>query len=197
MDEAVRRAMARWPNVPAVFGWLALDGRGQWLIRGEPIGNPMVVEFIGRNYAADAHGRWYFQNGPQRVFCSLGYCPWVLRLAADGFRTHTSVAVTRLHGAWIDRAGVLVLATELGAAILDDRDLEAISTRFVASSGSTLDDDSLSERFEQLQMGSDARLELQWGIDRIDVLPIETAEVPRRLGFVRDPQPLAGESASW
>lgn len=29
MDEIVRQAMARWPNVPYCFGWLRLDARGQ------------------------------------------------------------------------------------------------------------------------------------------------------------------------
>ncbi|TMH99667.1 MAG: DUF2946 family protein, partial [Betaproteobacteria bacterium] len=28
MDELVARSLAKWPNVPAVYGWLALDRRG-------------------------------------------------------------------------------------------------------------------------------------------------------------------------
>ncbi|HET8728586.1 MAG TPA: DUF2946 family protein, partial [Alphaproteobacteria bacterium] len=32
MDESVLRAMTKWPNVPAVYGWLQLDQRGNWLI---------------------------------------------------------------------------------------------------------------------------------------------------------------------
>ena len=27
MDDIVRQAMAKWPNVPDCFGWLALDAR--------------------------------------------------------------------------------------------------------------------------------------------------------------------------
>ena len=46
MDPAVLRAMARWPQVPAVYGWLALDRRGNWLIKAERIANPLVAEFI-------------------------------------------------------------------------------------------------------------------------------------------------------
>ncbi|MGB3277244.1 MAG: DUF2946 family protein, partial [Castellaniella sp.] len=30
MDDQVLAAMARWPNVPAVHGWLSLTARGQW-----------------------------------------------------------------------------------------------------------------------------------------------------------------------
>ncbi|MBM3409976.1 MAG: DUF2946 family protein, partial [Betaproteobacteria bacterium] len=63
-DPLVLRAMARWPNVPAVFGWLRLDPRGHWLLidrgrpdfdetlhgLGSPITSPAIIEFIGRNY---------------------------------------------------------------------------------------------------------------------------------------------------
>ena len=45
MDEDVLRAMTRWPDVPAVYGWLSLDRRGRWLIRGEtlgPLGDPLA-----------------------------------------------------------------------------------------------------------------------------------------------------------
>ena len=33
MDEIVKKAMAKWPNVPACSGWLGLDARGQWYMR--------------------------------------------------------------------------------------------------------------------------------------------------------------------
>ncbi|HEV8259130.1 MAG TPA: DUF2946 family protein [Burkholderiales bacterium] len=29
MDEAVLRSIAKWPNVPAVYGWLQLKRRGR------------------------------------------------------------------------------------------------------------------------------------------------------------------------
>ena len=57
MDESVLQAIAKWPNVPAVYGWLELDRRGRWLIKGDRIANPAVTGFIGRNYAADERDR--------------------------------------------------------------------------------------------------------------------------------------------
>ena len=33
MDDIVKQAMAKWPNVPACSGWLGLDARGQWYLR--------------------------------------------------------------------------------------------------------------------------------------------------------------------
>ena len=30
MDDIVKQAMAKWPNVPHCYGWLGLDARGNW-----------------------------------------------------------------------------------------------------------------------------------------------------------------------
>ncbi|HZW22256.1 DUF2946 family protein, partial [Noviherbaspirillum sp.] len=35
MDEIVKQAMAKWPNVPHCYGWLALDARGNWRMRDD------------------------------------------------------------------------------------------------------------------------------------------------------------------
>jgi hypothetical protein len=37
MDEAVRQALARWPDVPDCFGWLSLSRRGEWQLPDGPI----------------------------------------------------------------------------------------------------------------------------------------------------------------
>ena len=75
MEDWVLRALAKWPDVPALFGWLSLDRRGRWYVRGEPISRPQIIDTIGRNYAADEQGRWYFQNGPQRGYVSCETAP--------------------------------------------------------------------------------------------------------------------------
>ena len=48
MDDSVIRAMTRWPNVPAVYGWLGLDRRGCWRLRGERITHGGAIEFINQ-----------------------------------------------------------------------------------------------------------------------------------------------------
>ena len=88
MDEIVARSMARWPNVPAVYGWLQLDRRGNWRIKGERIANAALREFIARNYQADERGCWYFQNGPQRVFVELAYTPLVVHFEGEALLDH-------------------------------------------------------------------------------------------------------------
>jgi hypothetical protein len=196
MDEAVRRAMAKWPDVPAVFGWLALDVRGQWLLQNERIGNSLMIEYIGRNYAGDAEGRWFFQNGPQRVFAELHYAPWVLRTSkGNRLTTHTGKPVDTVKGAWMDRAGILVLDTELGAGIVDDRDVESLAPNIRDPMGGALDENRLTELLEQLQEGRECGVALRYAGRTVPLLPIRADEVPRRLGFVRIPQPRSGESS--
>ena len=36
MDEIVKAALKKWPDVPHCYGWLALDARGDWYMRDEP-----------------------------------------------------------------------------------------------------------------------------------------------------------------
>ena len=33
-------------RLPAVYGWLGLDRRGNWLLQGDPIANPTVTAYI-------------------------------------------------------------------------------------------------------------------------------------------------------
>ena len=37
MDEIVKAALKKWPNVPHCWGWLALDARGNWSMRDERV----------------------------------------------------------------------------------------------------------------------------------------------------------------
>ncbi|HKI64857.1 MAG TPA: DUF2946 family protein [Burkholderiales bacterium] len=180
MDQAVIRALAKWPAVPAVYGWLALDERGNWLLRNAAsrdfgrIGNAALREFIGRNYAPDAHGCWFFQNGPQRVYVRLACAPLVFRLDGERLVDHCGRPSGALTGAWRDERGGLILATASGPGNLDDRDLLAAS-------------DLIDES------GADA-----WfcrGAGRVPLGSILRAELPARFGFVPDPRP-EGEGAA-
>ena len=35
MDDIVKQAIAKWPNVPHCYGWLGLDARGDWYLRDD------------------------------------------------------------------------------------------------------------------------------------------------------------------
>jgi Protein of unknown function (DUF2946) len=193
MDEIVIRGMLKWPDVPAVYGWLSLDRRGSWMIKNvsgrfERIANPAVNEFIGRNYAADAQGRWYFQNGPQRVFVALDYTPWVYRLddAGEGLLAHTGAAARSPETVFVDDAGALLLDADMGIGVLLDRDLPAFVERIADPLGRTPE-----HLLEDVVRGEETRAMLQGR--SVLVAPIRGAEVPARFGFVQRPAPPAGE----
>jgi hypothetical protein len=190
MDEIVLRALAKWPNVPAVYNWLALDRRGNWLIKGERIGNVAVAEFIARNYAADDAGRWFFQNGPQRVFVDLAYTPLIYRLLPDQrVSAHTGAQARALHGAWIDEHGDFLLKSELGVGLVSDRDLSMLVERLQMGNDPVGDD--LLEAFAQGAPNSG--IELALGTQRLRIERIRSDTVAARFGFNPKPRPAPGE----
>ena len=128
MDDIVMRSMAKWPDVPDVYGWLSLDRRGNWLIKNEKVGNRALRDFISRNYQADARGCWYFQNGPQRVFVSLAYTPLVIHFERDALVDHCGRPF-QPGQAYLDDEGSVLMLGPAGAGLLDDRDLAAYADR--------------------------------------------------------------------
>ena len=103
MDDIVRAALAKWPNVPAVYGWLSLDRRGNWRLKDERIGNAALRGFIARNYESDTQGRWYFQNGPQRVYLNLEATPFIARTdPLEGLVLHTGEPLAAIQERQLD-----------------------------------------------------------------------------------------------
>ena len=198
MDDLVVRGMAKWPNVPAVYGWLSLDRRGNWLIKGERIANSLVTEFIGRNYARDERGCWYFQNGPQRVFLDLDYAPLVYRMVSPqgtplAIESHSGQRVTKLAGAWLDESGTMLLETEHGIGTVHDRDLDLVLPHLADGNGNPLTEDQLEALMERAQRGNDVPLWLIFREGRVKINAIVSREIPGRFGFIARPLPPAGE----
>jgi hypothetical protein len=138
MDDIVKAALKKWPNVPACVGWLGLDARGDWYMRddrvqaagpfpqvkGSRLLHDKLIAFIGRNYERDvSSGCWFFQNGPQRVYVELEAAPWVWRLEADAaIVTHTGRAAST-RSAWLDEQGRLFLDSEIGLGLVHTLDM--------------------------------------------------------------------------
>lgn len=137
MDEIVKAALLKWPNVPDCRGWLALDARGDWYMRddacqaagafphpkGSLIRHDKLRDFINRNYEPDADGAWYFQNGPQRVYVVLEAAPLVLRVIdARHVEAHTGERL-RLQSIWLDEPGWLYGLTERGLGLVHSQDM--------------------------------------------------------------------------
>lgn len=139
MDEIVKQALAKWPNVPHCYGWLALDARGSWRMRderaqalnlpGDKLAHPALLGFINRNYMHDEQGRWYFQNGPQRVYVNLEATPYIARTdPQQDFLLHTGERMPAIEAVWFTDDGALLLQGGEIIAQVDDRDLAQCMT---------------------------------------------------------------------
>jgi hypothetical protein len=137
MDDIVRQAMAKWPNVPHCYGWLGLDERGNWYMRddrvqatgpfpqskGSLLRHEKLVDFIQRNYDHDDAGQWFFQNGPQRVYVELQATPWVWRLGPGHAVTSHTGRAAKVSGCLVDETGRLYLETDIGLGLVHTQDI--------------------------------------------------------------------------
>lgn len=143
MDDIVKAALAKWPGVPHCFGWLGLDRRGRWYMRddrtqaagpfpqskGSLLTHDKLIGFINRNYLADEHGQWYFQNGPQRVYVELECTPMVWRLLPDGSVCAHTGEVVEVRRVLEDEEGHLYLLTDAGLGLIDSADMLSAADR--------------------------------------------------------------------
>jgi len=198
LDEQVMRAMQKWPQVPAVYGWLRLSRRGQWFLidrsrpdfdeardgSGSLITSPPIIDFIGRNYEQDSRGAWYWQNGPQRAFVRLDLAPLILRVLNEPprqrFVTHTGFIIERIERVVSDAAGNLLVQTDMGLAAVDDRDIGQLQLTAADES-----DESSGMRLSmELYPAPDTRGWL------IETLSAEGGEsLGQELGFIANPPP--------
>ena len=194
MEDRMQRALARWPNVPALYGWLSLDRRGRWRIQGEIITRAQIIDTISANYLADEHGAWYFQNGPQRGYVQLEAAPLILRADGEGLCTHTGAAVTEPTGTWLDEHGNLLMATEHGPAQLDDTESEWLLAHLKA--GTSSPDSEALEAALAASSGEATALSLRLGGQTLPLGRLDQAEAPSALGFIRAPRPASDSTAA-
>jgi hypothetical protein len=195
MDEQVKKALAKWPNVPHCYGWLALDARGDWRMRdeaaqrknspGDRIAQPGLRAFINRNYAGDESGCRYFQNGPQRVYVEIDAAPYVVTIAHDGgLRLHTGETWRGPDAAWLSDHGRVWLQCATQIALLDDRDL-ALLLPMLSLARQPLTDDALAAWLQG--EGAKGTLQLRWEGRTIAVDYLAEDAAPQHFGFVRSP----------
>ena len=176
MDDIVKAALRKWPQVPHCWGWLALSARGDWYmrdertqatgpfpqVRGSRIVHERLLAFIRRNYMHDESGAWYFQNGPQRVYVELEAAPLVWRVhdAPPWPLTAHTGAPARAGQAWLDEQGRLFLDTAIGFGLVHTLDMGAAA--------------------QAVEAGAWVPREMRW------------ADMPARFGYVLAPQPPGG-----
>jgi len=197
MDDTVKQAMAKWPNVPHCYGWLALDARGGWRMRdeaaqqanaaGDKLNNGALLGFINRNYGHDDAGRWYFQNGPQRVYVNLEATPYIARTdPAQGLVLQTGAALERIERLFLTEVGVAIVQAGDIVAQVDDRDMAQL-LEGLEIDGKLAGDEALMRWLD----GGAGSLTLRWRGQIVPAERIERADIPQRFGFVPEPAPSA------
>lgn len=214
MDDAVIQSQIKWPAVPNCFGWLALDRRGVWRMRddyaqtngllGEPIKHVALNAFISRNYACDTEGRYFFQNGPQRVFVDLEATPWVVRMMPTtdancpwAMKTQCD-SILNPSSAFLDEAGHIYIEGSLIQIVYQSTDTELTAgtePNFVATerpSIALLHDHDL-ELFSGLACLHESACsiagEWRWNGNMLALEPIRMTELAMRFQFQTHPRP--------
>ncbi|MFX1761163.1 DUF2946 family protein [Paraburkholderia sp. A1RI-2L] len=203
MDDIVKQALARWPNVPHCTGWLLLDARGHWRLRDEAdqaqgapgtlIRHEALIGFINRNYGRDAKGQWFFQNGPQRVYVELEYTPLVVRLASanGGVLTLADQAGQPFEptAVYVDEHGSVLFEAAPEStmeAATESADIAAATHARVA----LLHDHDLDCFTEHATLAEDGESgTFHWRAETaLPLQPIARADVPARFAFIRSPE---------
>ena len=196
----------KWPNVPDCFGWLALDRRGQWRMRdeftqqnnlpGQVIQHASLNDFIARNYACDELGRYFFQNGPQRVFITLAATPWIARIIPEGSGTQL---LTQCHhalnpeSALSDENGNIYIVGNVDQTIYNSMTNE--SSQFTKSASQTIallhdhDLDHFSELAKLREEACSFGGSWVWQDKQLPLDPIHSEELAARFNFVANPLP--------
>ena len=196
----------KWPNVPDCFGWLALDRRGQWRMRdeftqqnnlpGQVIQHASLNDFIARNYACDELGRYFFQNGPQRVFITLAATPWIARIIPEGSGTQL---LTQCHhalnpeSALSDENGNIYIVGIVNQTIYGSNKND--SNQFVKKDGQTVallhdhDLDHFSELAKLREEACSFGGSWVWQDKQLPLDPIHSEELASRFNYIAQPQP--------
>ena len=203
MDQNVIDSLKKWPNVPFCYGWLAFDRRGDWRMRnefaqvnklpGDIIRHVALKEFIERNYARDLNGQFFFQNGPQRVFVTLGYTPWVVRLLPDQeswkFQTTSGIDITPKH-CLLDENGQILIEASF-PVIQEQQNSEVSFEKTECISIALLHDHDLEIFSSLAQMTQNAcslNGQLNWKNHQIDIEEVLSSDLSKRYHFITEPK---------
>lgn len=181
MTDTSTPPLPHWPNVPACYGWLSLDARGRWRLKGDRVEHGGLFSFLNANYTSDESGNWLVNNGPQRVYVELESAPWVIRLLPGGvLQTHSGREARALAPVLVDEDGRVSLQTDLGPAAVDDRDLALFLAELEDAQGRSIDEGTLCALLEGA-----STIVLRWR--GLPVRHARSGDIPGQLGFQRRP----------
>ncbi|MBU3540223.1 DUF2946 family protein [Polynucleobacter sp. UB-Tiil-W10] len=206
MDDQVLRSLMKWPNVPDCYGWLALDRRGYWRMRdeftqlnnlpGQIIQHTALNEFIARNYACNELGKYFFQNGPQRVFITLDTTPWIVRMIPDDNGPHL---INQCHqimeptAALSDENGNIYIVGNVNQNICNSNDNG--KNQLIKSNSQTIallhdhDLDHFSELAKLREEACSFGGSWTWQGKQLFLDPIHSQELASRFNYIAKPKP--------
>lgn len=162
-------------------------------LAGTIIQHTALNDFISRNYACDSLGRYFFQNGAQRVFITLDATPWIARMipSESGIQLLNQCGEKiEPQSALIDEKGNVYITGSITQSLSDQVD-KTIFTRTVLTSVALLHDHDLDIFSEQSTVQEDAcsfRGSWLWSGRKIPIEPIHSIELSERFHFVKAPR---------
>jgi hypothetical protein len=159
---------------------------------GQVITHRALNEFISRNYACDSVGRYFFQNGPQRVFVTLDATPWVARITPSKGGLEL---ITQCHnpieasGALSDEGGNIYILGKVKQLTYKEKDRGPFSTEDCQTVALLHDHDL--DHFSRLAKLHEEACSFggswEWQGKQLPLDPIHSEELAARFTFIARP----------
>ena len=159
---------------------------------GQVIQHRALNEFIARNYACDIHGRYFFQNGPQRVFITLDATPWIVRMNPNNLEheliTQCGHSIDP-EGALSDEHGNIYIVGKVIQTIYQD----SSDGQFIKRHTLTIallhdhDLDHFSGLAKLKEEACSFRGSWQWNKKELPLDPVHSQELSKRYHFIMKP----------
>ena len=162
---------------------------------GKVIDHVALNECICRNYAHDQVGRYFFQNGPQRVFITLAATPWIVRMIPGEqhpqllTQCQSAMAPT---SALSDEQGNIYIVGTIEQTVFESADQQQFSIKVIPSVA-LLHDHDLDQFSELAKLREEACSfggSWLWHGQQLPLDPIHSDELSQRFGFIKNPKPL-------
>lgn len=162
---------------------------------GQVIAHAILNDFIARNYACDEQGRYFFQNGPQRVFITLDATPWVVRITPSD---HDLQLINQCHqvleptAALSDENGNIYIVGRITQTIQGSSNTNNPFITRDSQSIALLHDHDLDQFSEWAKLREEACSfggSWLWQGNQLPLDPIHSHELASRFQYIAKPQP--------
>lgn len=165
---------------------------------GNAIQHAALNEFIARNYACDLEGKYFFQNGPQRVFITLDATPWIVRLIPANRDLSLLTQCQTLfepQGALSDESGNIYITGLINQTMDEDRGSASEGKDFIQRESLSIallhdhDLDLFSDLAKLHEQACSFGGSWSWHGKTLPIDPIHSNELSKRFGFIQKPKP--------